>query len=80
MTQEKKTIPTLSYDNPLVREFVIIETVFTEKFPDKAIIKYITREKVGNDWKDVVKSQFIDNPQHIDYTGCKLKFTTEIVG
>ena len=75
---EKKTYPTLSYATPLVREYKIIETSHLQKTPGRSIIKYITRQKIGDQWKDVVNSQFIDNQEGVDFTGMSLVITTEI--
>ena len=75
---EKKTYPTLSYSTPLVREYKIIETSHLQKTPGRSVIKYITRQKIGDQWKDVVNSQFIDNQEGADFTGMSLVITTEI--
>lgn len=75
----EKTYQNLSENNPLVREYLIIETVFLQKTPEKSVIKYVVKQKNGDKWQDVVKSQFIDNPNHVDYSGKSLRITTEIV-
>ena len=75
---EKKAYPTLSYATPLVREYKIIETSHLQKTPGRSVIKYITRQKIGDQWKDVVNSQFIDNQEGVDFTGMSLVITTEI--
>lgn len=71
-------IPTLSENTPLVRDYTIISTQFLEKYPDKSIIKYVVAQKEWDTWKDVVKTQFIDNPSGQNYTWRTIRFTTEI--
>lgn len=75
---EKKTYPTLSYATPLVKEYKIIETSHLQKTPGRSVIKYVTRQKIGDQWKDVVNSQFIDNQEGADFTGMSLVITTKI--
>ena len=75
----EKTYQNLSENNPLVREYLIIETVFLQKMPEKSVVKYVVKQKNGDQWQDIVKSQFIDNPNHLDYSGKSFRITTEIV-
>ena len=75
----EKTFQNLSENNPLVRQYLIIETVFLQKTPNKSVVKYVVKQKKDDQWHDIVKSQFIDNPNHVDYSGRSLQITTEIV-
>ena len=75
----EKIYQNLSENNPLVREYLIIETVFLQKTPEKSVVKYVVKQKNGDQWQDIVKSQFIDNSNHLDYSGKLLRITTEIV-
>ena len=75
----EKEYQNLSENNPLVRQYLIIETVFLQKTPNKSVVKYVVKQKKDDQWQDIVKSQFIDNPNHVDYSGRSLQITTEIV-